>query len=115
TFEGAEHHGGMGFDIIDFDRSPPSIKDGHKRSEETQADEIIDLLRIFREERVDGAFVYQFLSEGELHSADPRHDLDMASHAIVKCVGLDLARGIIHWQPKLSFHAVARVYDELAG
>ncbi len=115
TFEGAEHHGGMGFDIIDFGRSPPAIKEGYRRSEETQADEIIDLLRIFREERIDGAFVYQFLSEGELHSADPRHDLDMASHAIVKCVGLDLARGIIHWQPKLSFDAVARVYDELAG
>ena len=110
TFVGAEQRGGMGFDIIDFEQSPPRIKDGYVRSEQTQATEIADLLRIYAEEKIDGAFVYQFLSEGEVHSADPRFDLDMASHAIVKCHGIDLARGTIRWEPKLAYHEIARIY-----
>lgn len=112
TFEGAEQRGGMGFDIIDFEQSPPRIREGYVRSEQTRATEIADLLRIYGEEMIDGAFVYQFLSEGEVHSPDPRYDLDMASHAIVKSHGIDLARGTIRWEPKLAFHEIARIYGQ---
>ena len=112
TFEGAEQRGGMGFDIIDFEQDPPRIKDGHVRSEQTQATEIGNLLRLYKEEEIDGAFVYQFLSEGEVHSPDACYDLDMASHAIVKCHGIDLARGEIRWEPKLAFHDIARIYGQ---
>lgn len=113
TFEGAEQRGGMGFDIIDFEKSPPRIREGHVRSEQTQSDEIADLLRIYEEEKIDGAFVYQFLSESEVHSTDPRYDLDMASHAIVKSLGIDLARGTVNWSPKLAFHEIAKIYSRL--
>lgn len=112
TFEGAEQRGGMGFDIIDYEQDPPRVRQGYVRSEQTQASEIADLLRIYEEEGIDGAFVYQFLSEGEVHSSDPHYDLDMASHAIVKCQGIDLARGTIRWQPKLAFHEIARIYGQ---
>ena len=81
-------------------------------AKQTQAAEIADLLRIYEEEGIDGAFVYQFLSEGEVHSSDPHDHLDMASHAIVKCQGIDLARGTIRWQPKLAFHEIARIYGK---
>ena len=110
TFKGAEKMGAMGFDIIDFSQDPPGIRDGFVRSEKAQADEIGSLLRIYEEEAIEGAFVYQFLSEGEVHVADPRRDLDMASHAIVKCLGIDVARGRINWEPKLAFHEIARIY-----
>ncbi len=112
TFEGAEQRGGMGFDIIDFEQDPPRIREGYVRSEKAQANEIADLLRIYEEEKIDGAFIYQFLSEGEVHSPDPRYDLDMASHAIVKSHGIDLARGKISWEPNLAFHEIAKIYRQ---
>ncbi len=114
TFEGAEKYGAMGYDIVDYEQDPPRVKAGFVRSEQTQAKEIAELLGIFEEEKIGGAFVYHFLSEDAPYSPDPSRDLDMASHAIVKVLESNPERGTIRWEPKLAFHAIARIYGREA-
>jgi len=112
TFEGAAEYGGGGFAIVDYSVDPPRIPEPFKRSEEEQAREIAELLEIFRAEGVSGSFVYNFLSQFDFHADDPRQDLDMASHAIVK-VRAAAEDAPIEWEPKQAFHEVARIYGEL--
>lgn len=112
SFEGAGNYGGGGFMIIDYSVDPPRIPEGFKRSEEEQAREIAELLGIFAEEGIAGAFVYNFLSQFDFHADDPRMDLDMASHAIVK-VRAAAEDAPIEWEPKQAFNEIARIYGEL--
>lgn len=112
TFEGAGQYGGGGFMIVDYTTEPPRIPEQFKRSEAEQAREIAALLEIFVAEGVNGAFVYNFLSQFDFHADDPRQDLDMASHAIVK-VRAATEDAPVEWEPKQSFHEIARIYGEL--
>lgn len=111
TFTGARKQGGSGFEAVDWERQPPLVKDGYLRNEQEQADEIGDLLDLYAAERLHGAFVYNFIAPDSPHSPQRRHDLDIASFALAKTYPAGTRRGYPetgHWEPKQSFHAVAR-------
>lgn len=115
TYAGAPEAGGMGWDIVDYDKTPPEIKGNPVpvRSERTQAAYVTDLLDVFESMNLYAAMVFEFLTADAPHRPDsPRHDLDMASYGIAKAIqdrpgdpDTDW-----HWEPKEAFHAVARAY-----
>ncbi|HSK07794.1 MAG TPA: hypothetical protein VK990_09765 [Acidimicrobiia bacterium] len=110
AFEGAERLGGGGWTIVDFDHDPPRLKPGHRRSEQTQASYIAELLGIFVEEGVTGAYVFDFVQPSFPHDPDPALDLDMAGYGLVKVIG-DASEDAPHrWERKKAFDIVARVY-----
>jgi hypothetical protein len=111
AYEGADDRGGMGWNILDPEASPPRLDGEYVRSEETQASYIDRLLDVFETEAVRGAFVYQFVSPDLPHAADPIHDLDMASYGLVKVAAMDETTGAYDWAPKLAFDQLARRYD----
>jgi hypothetical protein len=113
TFEGAGDYGAGGFQIVDYATQPPTIPERFVRSEQTQAREIGELLAIFAEEGVAGAFVYNFLAQFDVHSDEPRHDLDTASHAIVKVMP-GAADAPLVWEPKQAFDVIAEIYGDHA-
>lgn len=82
------------------------------RDEEHQARELTKTLTILDDEGVAGAFVWTFADPWLTHSADPRHDLDMISTALVKT--LERGGGTTYpgtaWEPKRAFGAVASFY-----
>ena len=113
TYRGAPDRGALGWTIVDRTTDPPRLSENVVRDEQAQADEMVELLNIFDEERVEGAFWYTFASYGYPHRAgDPHHDLDCASFGVVKM--LDGARGATYpgmpWEPKRSFYALADYY-----
>uniref|UniRef100_UPI0018D1ADEF abortive infection protein n=3 Tax=Streptomyces clavuligerus TaxID=1901 RepID=UPI0018D1ADEF len=111
TFTGARDLGGSGFEAVDWWSDPPLVREGHVRDEREQAEELGALLDLYAAEGVHGAFVYNFIAPDSPHSARPRHDLDIASFALVKTFPSGTPRGYAEtgqWEPKLSFHAVAR-------
>jgi hypothetical protein len=94
---------------IDWTRLPPEIKPGHVRSEETQACAIAELLELYDDADVYGAYVYDFVQPQLPHSTDARFDLDMASYGIVR----PLAHGdTARWQRKAAFETVAAHYGK---
>ncbi|MFC0842206.1 abortive infection protein [Streptomyces noboritoensis] len=110
TFTGAKERGGSGFNVVDWERQPPVVKDGYARNEREQADEVGELLDLYAAERLHGAFVYNFIAPDSPHSPRRRRDLDIASFALVKTYPTGTRRGYAEtgqWEPKLSFHAVA--------
>ncbi|WFB06155.1 abortive infection protein [Streptomyces sp. LX-29] len=111
TFTGARDQGGSGFLAVDWERNPPVVKDGYVRDEREQAAEIAELLDLYEAEGVHGAFVYHFIAPDSPYSPDRRHDLDIASFALVRTFPSGTSRGYAEtgqWEPKQSFHAVAR-------
>jgi hypothetical protein len=111
SFRGAEDMGGGGFTVIDWTVNPPTVREGLVRDEQVQARYIDDLLGIFTAEKVDGAFIYDFIEPGNPHRPDPRHDLDMAGFGVVTCYPSDheLAYDRTgHFEPKPAFHTIAR-------
>lgn len=113
TFRGAPEQGGMGWDVVDYTKDPPEIKDGLVRSERTQAAYITDVLDVFESMNLYSATLYNFVSPDAPHRSEPRHDLDMASYSIVKTIE-DGPSGRRHWEPKEAFHAVAEHYGRAA-
>jgi hypothetical protein len=111
TFTGADRHGGGGFLIV---RDDETIKPGHVRDEQVQADYLAQLLAIHAQEGVDAGFVYAFSEPRMLHREDPRHDLDMASYGVVKVLQAadpeNDQREV--WEPKAAFAALASHYAE---
>jgi hypothetical protein len=79
-----------------------------------QATYLRELLEVFESEGVDSAFVFLFALDNLPHrpDGDPRHDLDLASPAIVKT--LEGRHGDTYpdmaWEPKAAFTAVAECY-----
>ncbi|MEU9014359.1 hypothetical protein AB0D12_32250 [Streptomyces sp. NPDC048479] len=61
------------------------------------------------------AMVYNFVSPDAPHRHEPRCDLDMASYSIVKTVKETPGDPASDWswEPKDSFHALARHYGRL--
>jgi hypothetical protein len=82
------------------------------RDEEHQARELTKTLGILEAEGASGAFVWTFADPWLTHSADPRHDLDMTSTALVKTLerGGGTAYPGMAWEPKRAFGAVASFY-----
>jgi len=107
TYEGAQTKGGGGHTIIDWRQVPPVLKGNPRRSEQAQAAHLAEMIEIYQEEGVEGAFVYAFSEPSNPFSTSPRHDLDTASYGIVKT--LPAVEGEAHrWEPKEAFYEVAR-------
>ncbi|MFF9086404.1 abortive phage infection protein [Streptomyces sp. NPDC014991] len=113
AYVGAPRTGGMGWDVVDYDKEPEEIKGDLVRSERTQADWLLRLLDVFCSTGLYAAMAFEFVTPDAPHRpGDPRHDLDMASYALTKTVKDrpdDPASGW-HWEPKEAFHALARRY-----
>jgi hypothetical protein len=110
TFEGAERKGGGGWTIVDFDREPPVVKPGYRRSEPAQAEHVGELLDLFASEGVHGAYVFDFMAPSFTHHAEPASDLDMASYGVVKVLPHQPGDSSLRWERKEAFEAVARRY-----
>jgi hypothetical protein len=117
TYRGADRDGRIGTGIADWKTvflhrlpvvgrfvRPRLVAGAHVRDEGLQARRIAEDLAILDAAGVDGAFVCQFVEPMSTYSTDPRHDLDMGALSLVKTYP-DLT-----WEPKESFHAVARFY-----
>ncbi|MFI9757845.1 abortive phage infection protein [Streptomyces sp. NPDC051963] len=113
TYVGAPEAGGMGWDIVDYDKTPPEIKGDLVRSERTQADYLVELLDVFESMGLYTAMAFEFVTADAPHRPDsPRHDIDLASYSITKAIKdrPDDPRSDWHWEPKEAFHALARRY-----
>ncbi|MEU6805588.1 abortive phage infection protein [Streptomyces neyagawaensis] len=118
TFEGAPREGGMGWFAVDHRADPPAIKGDLRRSERTQAAYVTDVVAACEALGLYAAHAFTFVSPDSPHRPDdPRHDLDMASYALVKPIEArpgTPASGW-HWEPKAAFHALARAYRQCAA
>ncbi len=114
TYKGADKKGGSGDYIVDWSSlQRPKLKHGgYIRSEETQANYIRELLEIFHQEGIAGAFAFQFIEPSYIHSQDPLYDLDMASFAIVKSFSEEFNYEAGYWEPKKAFEEIAKLYSE---
>ncbi|HEY7124733.1 MAG TPA: abortive infection protein, partial [Ktedonobacterales bacterium] len=75
---------------------------------------LIELLDIFREEQVEGAFAFTFVSPSYPYSDDPRYDLDMASYSVVKTCTDHTGQAYqeMPWEPKEAFGRLAQYYKD---
>ncbi|WP_438492459.1 abortive phage infection protein [Streptomyces asiaticus] len=112
TFEDAPRLGGMGWDVVDYDKTPPRVKKGLVRSEHTQAAYLTDVLDVFESMNLYAAMAYTFVTPDAPHRREPRLDLDMAAYSLVKVVRDRPAEpdSPWHWEPKESFRALAGEY-----
>lgn len=112
TFKGAPKLGGMAWDVIDYEKTPPQVKKGLIRSEHTQAIYLTDVFDAFTALNLYGAMAYTFVTPDAPHRTTPRLDLDMASYSLVKVIRDHPAdpNSPWHWEPKESFRALAAAY-----
>jgi hypothetical protein len=112
TYQGAEDKGGYGWVIVDWTKTPPQLKREFIRDESTQANYVIELLEIFEEAQVDGAFVFTFVSSSYPNHPNPLYDLDMASYSLVKTYTDQTGTTYqdMPWEPKESFFKLADHY-----
>ncbi|MGD0204316.1 MAG: abortive infection protein [Candidatus Bathyarchaeia archaeon] len=91
----------------------PHTKGIHVREEQWQARKLVENLSVLDNAGVDGAFIFQFMSQITPYSDNPKYDLDMASSSLVKYYD-DGKHGATYpnmaWEPKESFKAVADYY-----
>lgn len=106
SYDGADQKGPTGYFVLDFSKTPPVFKEKCVRNEKVQADYIIDLLQTYDREKVAGAFIFDFYSQGLTYSNNPDNDYDMVSFGITKSLGT------INWEPKESFYKIAEYYKE---
>ncbi|MGC7093637.1 hypothetical protein ACPZ19_03125 [Amycolatopsis lurida] len=105
AFTGADRRGPASFLIVNWFTSPPRIRDGHVRDEQTQAAYLGELIELYEREDVHGAFVFTYWMPDFPHHPDPALDLDMAGFGVVK-VTADGNR-----VPKEAFTEVAHRYS----
>ncbi|MGH3626344.1 MAG: hypothetical protein ACRDRL_02710 [Sciscionella sp.] len=89
TYRGAADAGGQGFAVLDYETKPPGWRlkvADLERSEAEQSRYLMELLAIFDEEGVDGAFWHTFAGWTCPHRADPQADLDLGSFGLVKII-----------------------------
>ncbi|WP_229909870.1 abortive phage infection protein [Streptomyces flavofungini] len=110
TFKGAPDAGGMGWDVVDYSKPKPEVRMGVRRSEHTQAQYLGEVLNVFEQMNLHAAMVYQFVTSDAPHRRERRYDLDIASYSLTKAIwkAADSPTARWHWEPKESFHAVAR-------
>ncbi|GII94403.1 hypothetical protein [Sinosporangium siamense] len=111
AFEGTVDLGPSSHTIIDHSGPVPVIGGSHVRDEQVQARQIAELIGVYEREKIQGAYVFEFIEPWHPHSPDPRHDLDMAGYSIVKVTPHGDA---YTWEPKAAFHEIARLYGEHA-
>lgn len=112
AYVGAPDSDGMAWDIIDDRKTPPEIVGNLVRSEQTQATYLLDLLGAFESMDLYAAMAFEFVTPDQPYLSDPRHDLDLASHSLVKTIKDHPADPASpwHWEPKQAFHALATAY-----
>ncbi|HMG68929.1 MAG TPA: hypothetical protein VK588_14630 [Chitinophagaceae bacterium] len=112
TYKGAEEKGPMGWAIVDWKKEVPELKGEFVRDEQEQANYLLELMKIFDDEKIFGAFVFTFILENYKYDVDPAHDLDMASYGIVKSLGKgEGGYKDLPWAPKKAFFEIAK-YNE---
>ena len=62
TYQRAEAKGAAGWGIIDTSSTRRTVKEGFRRSEDTQAQYLGELLDLFQQEPIEGSFVFNFAS-----------------------------------------------------
>jgi len=94
----------------------PHTKGVHVRDEQWQARKLVENLSILDKAAVEGAFIFQFMSQITPYSDNPKFDLDMASSSLVKYWDTG-KHGTTYpdmtWEPKESFKAVADYYKSI--
>jgi len=111
-YTGAADKGGLGWDIVDHDEDGGrTIRGEYQRDESEQVRYLQELNQVFTEEGLDLAFWFTFAGYRNTASADPRHDLDLASHGLVSMLAGGPGSGYqgLGWQPRLAFEAMARL------
>ena len=108
AYQDAEDQGGMGWDIVEWSDSP-KLKAPLVRDEALQEREVLDMLTIAEQAGAEGAFVFTFVTPGLPTSADPLHDFDLASFAIVRTSEPGSGDGYqgLPWTPKSLFGGLA--------
>lgn len=112
TFKGAERMGGGGWTVIDYKVVPPRLKKEYQRDEQIQADLLSQLIDIYNEENIYGAYVFDFMGSQQPYSENPIQDLDMASYGIVKVMPDSINANRIAWERKIAFDAVANKFSK---
>lgn len=116
TYVGAPEAGGMGWDVVDHETG--EITADLVRSERVQAAYLSDVLDVFESMNLYASLVYNFVAPDSQHRpGDPRRDLDMVGYSLTKTLkdDPDDPDSDWHWEPKESFHAVARHYGRGRG
>jgi hypothetical protein len=90
TYQGAEDKGGHGWAIVARSQTPHQLKGKFIRDENVQVEYLKELLNIFKEEKVNGAFLLTFVMPIYPFNEDPRYDLDMASYSVVKVLAIKI-------------------------
>jgi len=112
-YRGAEDKGPTGWMIVHWDRDRPELKGNFVRDESVQADYLWELLDIFSDEPVLGAFVFTFVQPSYVSDENPKYDLDMAGYGIVKVLpkGGGPSFRNMSWVPKKAFSFLAGYYS----
>lgn len=108
AYQGAEAKGARGFMIVDA-KDPRQLDGDYVRDESLQAHELTDMLTVLEGTGIDSAFVFTFVSPLLTYNENPKFDLDMASHGLVKSYANQHGSTYpeMKWEPKESFHAVS--------
>jgi len=110
TYAGAAADGGMGWNVVDYDKDPQEIIGDLVRSEREQARFITRRLAEFESMGLYAALIYDFVTPDAPHRRNPRYDLDLAAYSLVRTIWdtpSDPAPQW-HWEPKLAYRAVAQ-------
>ncbi|MEK3723153.1 hypothetical protein [Paenibacillus sp. FSL H8-0034] len=112
TYQGAEDKGGYGWAIVDRNQIPNQLNGAYIRDENEQVNYLGELLDIFTEERVDGAFWFTFVMPLYPFNDKPLYDLDTASYSLVKTYTDQYGATYtdMPWEIKKSFTALAEYY-----
>jgi len=112
TFTGAPELGGMGWEILDYEKNPPQIKAGYFRDEAEQARHLRTMLEVFTAEGFLGAAPYTFISPDVPHRKERKYDEDIAAFSLCKVIRQTSSdpASKYRWEPKKSFEAVSRYY-----
>ena len=70
--------------MIDRDSQPWRLSQPLIRDEGVQAKYLTDMLSMFEEEKVYGAFVFTFVSPSYPYNLNSLYDLDIASYSLVR-------------------------------
>jgi hypothetical protein len=109
AYEGADAKGPAGWNIINWDKDIPEVKEEYSRNEDVQANYIKELLDIFEAEEVFASFVFTFVTYNYIHHSEPKYDLDLGSFGIVKALPPEVPgyAPALHWLPKKAFYELA--------
>ena len=114
SFVGAADLGPESHTIANYGPGGPVLTPGYMRDEQVQADYLADLLGVFCNLGVHGAFVFEFSEPYKPHHLDPASDLDMSGYGIVKVI-TDSDGNTAGWEPKAAFDTLAGIHRELAA